>query len=56
LTSGEILTANGAKAANSFDEPNAVAACAFDAVTIRDNELVTELPPLSLVALSFAVS
>ncbi len=56
LTSGEILTANDAKAANSFDEPNAVAACPFDAVTIRDNELVTELPPLSLVALSFAVS
>jgi alpha-N-arabinofuranosidase len=60
LESGELLTGPGAKAANSFEQPDVVVSRSFvDAgvdVTIAGGAATLELPPLSVAAMSFDLS
>jgi alpha-N-arabinofuranosidase len=51
--SGEILTGPDPKAANTLEQPDLVAARAFDGVTIANGTATCRLPPLSFAALSF---
>jgi len=53
LVEGDILTGKNPKAANSFEEPDRVRSHSFHDVTIRNGGAVYELPPLSVVALTF---
>jgi alpha-N-arabinofuranosidase len=55
LASAELLTGPDAKAANSFERPDVVAARSFDAVRVAGGAAALELPPLSLAALSLRV-
>jgi alpha-N-arabinofuranosidase len=60
LESGELLTGPDAKAANSFERPEVVGSRSFADVgvdvTISDGGAMLELPPLSVAAMSFALS
>ena len=47
LASAEILTGPGPKAANSFEQPDVVAARPFDEVSVRAGRARLKLPPLS---------
>jgi alpha-N-arabinofuranosidase len=55
LADAELLTGPDAKAANSFERPDLVAARAFDAVRVAGGAASLELPALSLAALSLRV-
>jgi alpha-N-arabinofuranosidase len=52
LVEAEILTGPDAKAANSFEQPDRVAARAFTAVKIAGGKATITLPPLSVAALT----
>ena len=52
LESGEMITGKGPKAVNSLEEPDEVGAVAFDQVTLDAGVAVTELPALSVAALT----
>ncbi|MFW6062420.1 MAG: alpha-L-arabinofuranosidase C-terminal domain-containing protein, partial [Planctomycetota bacterium] len=53
LESAELLTGDDPRESNSFDAPENVVPEEFDDVSIREGEAVTELPPLSFVAMTF---
>ena len=57
LESAELVTGPGARAANSFEQPNVVVARPFAAVQIADRGAdcgaETQLPPLSIAAMTF---
>jgi alpha-L-arabinofuranosidase len=53
LESAELLTGPGAKAANSFEQPNDVQAQPFAEAHIVDGQSEMNLPPLSVTALTF---
>ena len=55
LVSAEILTGPGAKAANSLEHPDVVAARPFAEVSVRAGRARLKLPPLSMAALSLKV-
>jgi alpha-N-arabinofuranosidase len=55
LADAELLTGPDAKAANTFERPDVVAAHRFEAVRVAGGVASLELPPLSLVALSLRV-
>ena len=48
--SAELLTGPGAKAANSFDDPDVIRSEGFEGIEIRDGKARASLPPLSLLA------
>jgi alpha-N-arabinofuranosidase len=52
LESAEIFTGPGPKAANSFERPDAVAARAWDEVSVRAGRARLKLPPLSMAAVT----
>lgn len=52
LESGEVLTGPDPQAANSFERPDVVKSCPFDEVRVVSGQVVTDLPPLSVVALT----
>ncbi len=53
LESGELLTGASAMVANTFEQPDVVRPQVFSAVEFLDGKAIFELPPLSLVALTF---
>ena len=53
LESAEILSGTDPKATNSFDNPNRVAATAFDEIKVVNGHAHFEIPPLSFVAATF---
>ena len=53
LDSAELVTGPGARAANSFEQPNVVVARPFAAVQIADHGAEAQLPPLSIAAMTF---
>ena len=55
LENADILTGPDAKAANSYENPNVVQAQPFADVQITDGQATLELPPLSVVALTFSL-
>jgi len=55
LRNAELLAGPGPKAANSFDEPDLVAARPFESVRFGGGAAMFELPPLSFAALSLAL-
>jgi len=52
LESAELLAGPGPKAANTFEQPDVVAARRFDDVSVRAGKARLKLPPLSMAALS----
>ena len=56
LVSAELLTGPNAQAANSFDQPNLVAAQPFSDVRIADGKASFELPPLSFAAVTLQLA
>jgi alpha-N-arabinofuranosidase len=52
LDGGEILTGDPA-AANSFEQPDAVAPCPFAEAAVSGGRADVKLPPLSVAALTF---
>jgi alpha-N-arabinofuranosidase len=55
LEGGELLTGPGAKAANSFEQPDLVRSRPFAHAKIARGEAACELPPLSVAAMTFAL-
>lgn len=53
LESGELLTGSAPDAANTFERPNLIQPQPFDEIKFENGAAVFELPPLSLVALTF---
>ncbi len=53
LESAELVTGPGARAANSFEQPNVVVARPFAAVQLANHGAETQLPPLSIAAMTF---
>ena len=51
--SGEILTGTDPKAANSYEQPNAIRSQPFSAVSVKNGRATVQLPPLSIAALTF---
>jgi alpha-N-arabinofuranosidase len=56
LINGECLTGPDPKAGNTLDRPDAVVPAEFSEVTVDRGTVRTDLPPLSLTALSLALS
>jgi len=56
VESAELLTGPDAKAANTFEQPDVVRAVPFEEVRITTGCAETVLPPLSLVAVTLALS
>lgn len=56
LLDAEILTGIDPKAHNTFEQPDNVVSQSFNDVRIVDGKAVVELPPLSVVAMSFNLS
>jgi alpha-N-arabinofuranosidase len=50
LENAELLTGPGPKVANSFETPDVIKSCPFDAAQIIQGKGQVELPPLSVVA------
>ena len=53
MESAELLTGPGPKAANSFEQPDVIRTQPFTDVRVRDGRATAQLPPLSVVALTF---
>jgi alpha-N-arabinofuranosidase len=53
LDSAELLTGADPSLANTFEQPDLLVPCTYGATRISDGEAVAELPPLSVVAMSF---
>jgi alpha-L-arabinofuranosidase len=53
---GEVLTGPDPKAANSYEKPNFISSQALNAVDIHDGVATVTLPPLSVAALSLALT
>ncbi|HSA99673.1 MAG TPA: alpha-L-arabinofuranosidase C-terminal domain-containing protein, partial [Anaerolineales bacterium] len=53
LENGDLLTGPAPDAANSFEQPQTISPQTFDALEFVNGRAVFELPPLSLVALTF---
>ena len=53
LEGAELVTGPGARAANSFEQPNVIVSRPFAAVQIADRGAETQLPPLSIAAMTF---
>jgi alpha-N-arabinofuranosidase len=52
VSSAEILAGTDPKAANSFEQPDVVRSHPFTNIHITDKQVITELPPLSVTALT----
>jgi len=55
VESAEVLTGTDPKAANSYEDPNAIVARPFGAIVLSEDEAVCTLPPLSFAAITFIV-
>jgi len=55
LESGEILSGPGAKAANSFEQPDLIRSQPWGDVEIVQGQATLELPALSVVALTWQI-
>ena len=55
MESGEILTGDGPKSANSFENPGQIAPQPWKQIAIKDGAATTTLPPLSLVAMTLVL-
>jgi alpha-N-arabinofuranosidase len=55
LHSAELLTGPGAKAVNSFEQPDVIQSQPFKQVSMESGGVVLELPPLSVVATTFRI-
>jgi alpha-L-arabinofuranosidase len=53
LESAELLTGPDAQAANSFEQPDVIQSQPFVEVRIVSGEAALEMPPLSVMALTF---
>lgn len=53
LVNAEIVAGTDPKAANTFENPNAVVAKSFNEIKIANGVAVTKLPPLSVMAATF---
>lgn len=53
LESGELLTGPAPEAANSLEQPQMISPSSFTTIEFVNGQAVFELPPLSLVALTF---
>ncbi len=56
VQSAEILTGPGAKAANSFEQPDLVSAKSFDGFAVKAGKASVKLPPLSVAAATFVLA
>jgi len=56
LNSGESLTGPGAKASNSFEQPNVIMAQPFQDVRIANGGAMLDLPRLSVAAMTFRLT
>jgi alpha-L-arabinofuranosidase len=54
--SAEIVSGPNAKALNTYEQPGVVTSQAFKAVELKDGQATVQLPPLSVVGLTFTVS
>jgi alpha-N-arabinofuranosidase len=52
---GSIVTGDDPKASNSFEEPDHIVATPFEAVVVEGGRASTQLPPLSVTALTFSL-
>ena len=55
LEGADLLTGPDAKAANSFEQPNVVKTHPFTDVRIAEGQAALQLPPLSVVAMTFCL-
>ncbi len=53
LVGAELLTGPGPKAANSFEQPDLVRPQPLEQVRLASGQAEIEMPPLSLVAMTF---
>jgi len=53
--SAEVVSGPGPKALNTYENPNVVTSQAFKAVQVQDGKALVQMPPLSVVALTFQV-
>ena len=53
IQSAEVVTGPHADAANTFEEPNLITSQPFKALSLGDGKAFAQLPPLSVVAISF---
>jgi alpha-L-arabinofuranosidase len=56
LDGAELVTGPNAQAANSFEHPDLIQSQPFAELQIRQDKVTTELPPLSVVAMTFALA
>lgn len=54
--SAEVLSGPSPKALNTFENPNLISSQAFNALALQDGKAQIQLPPLSVVALTFQVA
>jgi alpha-N-arabinofuranosidase len=55
FASAEILTGQGPKSANSYENPKVVKSAAFDDIRIKNDAALMSLPPLSFLAVTLTV-
>ncbi len=56
VQSAELVTGLSAEASNSFDKPDAIYNRPFNNITLKDNKASVQLPPLSVVAITFNIA
>jgi alpha-N-arabinofuranosidase len=54
--SAEVVSGPSPRALNTYENPNVVTSSAFKAVALKDGKAQLQLPPLSVVALTFQVA
>ena len=53
IQSAELVTGPSADTSNTFDKPNTICGQEFRGITLKNESAVVQLPPLSVVAISF---
>ena len=56
LVEAELLTGDDPKIENSFERPDALCSRAYEGARVKDGTVIAELPPLSVVAMTFRLS
>jgi alpha-N-arabinofuranosidase len=55
IQSADLVTGKSADAQNTFDDPEVVHCQKFNDISLMDNKAIIQLPPLSVVAITFTV-
>jgi alpha-N-arabinofuranosidase len=55
IQSADLVTGKSADAQNTFDDPEVVHCQKFNDIRLMDNKAIIQLPPLSVVAITFTV-